>query len=135
MKMLMRFFFLCLYGICLPLLSQNEQSATKKNGELISRAMQLGDRAIYSAFKKYNVSVTEVRVDPGSKHLVFEVDIPFDPQSSPNQERLYDLCYEVLRANHYVGYFLNDKEDNISIDVSWNKVGNVMSVNIEELSY
>ena len=58
--------------------------------------------------------------------MFFYVKLPYDPQSSAN-DKYYDKLYlELLRANGWWNYSLDDQEDWLIISIAWDKKGGIM---------
>ncbi len=72
-----------------------------------------------AVFAKYGVTLNKVTIV--GHYPTFEVQFPFDPQTSPNEKILDALCTALLKANGQWPYALVSPDDQVEFDVEWNR--------------
>ena len=72
-----------------------------------------------AVFAKFGVTLRKVTI--AGRYPTFDVQFSFDPQTSPNEKKLDELCAAVLRANGQWPYSLVARDDKIEFDVAWDK--------------
>lgn len=84
-----------------------------------------------AVFERYGVTLRKVVID--GRHPTFEVGLPFDPQTEPNEKRLDALLVDLLRANGQWAYSLAAPDDGIEYEVS--RAGSAGKISIENHPY
>ncbi len=84
-----------------------------------------------SVFQAYGVKVLGVVLQ--DKQATFTVEFPFDPQTSPNEHLLHELCLELLEANGWWDYSLRSELDGVEINVSGNKRSRQVSLDFVQM--
>jgi len=82
---------------------------------------------------KNKVKITKLKLLDNKKYPVFYVKLPYDPQSSETNAYFYQLYAEILEANAWWSYALYVEQDQIQIEINWDKVKEEMTVNIVPL--
>ena len=84
-------------------------------------------------FSQNNIKLSKVVLTNHKKYPVFYVSFPYDPQSSQTSDYFNQLYAEVLAANGWWSYALQDEQDKVRIEVNWNKSKNEMTTNFVPL--
>jgi hypothetical protein len=109
--------------LCIILLVCTGFSSSTNSGNetVIINDVKAWNHPTKKIFEKYKVGVKKIELKNDGKYPVFYVRLPYDPQSSAN-DKYYDKLYlELLRANGWWNYSLDDQEDGIIISVTWDK--------------
>ena len=87
---------------------------------------------VHQVLIKQKVALSKVVLKEKGNYPVFFVSFPYDPQSSATRTYFNTLHSEVLRANGYWDYSLDDTADKLLLNVSWDKKKKSMSVEFED---
>jgi hypothetical protein len=79
-----------------------------------------------AVFAKYGLTLMLVTLE--GRHATFRVAFPFDPRTEPNAARVNALAMDLLQANGWNGYSLESLQDDVVIDVAWNRHTQTLSV-------
>ena len=72
--------------------------------------------------------LTLMRVALHGRHATFRVAFPFDPGTQPNAALMRALAMDVLQANGWNDYSFESLQDDIVIDVAWNRQARTLSL-------
>jgi hypothetical protein len=116
--------------------AKSEPAAASMSGAAAPAAQVTADFAHWqhptkAVFTKYGVTLRKVTITDGLAS--FEVEFPFDPQTSPNAKKLSALCVELLTANGKRPYALIAPDDQVEFNVSWQREG--QKIVIENRAY
>jgi hypothetical protein len=87
---------------------------------------------VHSVFQKNKIELTRVDFFKGGKYPVFFAKLTFDPTSSETDNFYNQLYYDVLQANGFWDYSINDYDDNLIIRVHWDKSSKTMTKTFED---
>jgi hypothetical protein len=96
-------------------------SADGKRGTVIIKNIRSWSHPAKKVFEKHKIIVNKVELKNGGKYPIFYVKLPFDPQSFANDEYYNAFYLELLKANGWWNYSLEDEEDGIIITIAWDK--------------
>jgi hypothetical protein len=88
---------------------------------------------VKKVFTKHKVKLSKVVLTKYKKYPIYYVSFPYDPQSSQTSDYFYQLYAEVLAANGWSSYALQDKQDKIRIEINWDNSKKVMTTNFVPL--
>jgi len=78
-----------------------------------------------TVLQRDNVKLLEVEISTNKKHpeqkyFVFYVSLPYDPQSSETTSYFNKLYAAILQGTGQSDYTLQDDDDHVHIEVTWN---------------
>ena len=103
-------------------LSASDFSNTAPDHSVVITDIQFWQHPTKDVFTKNSVVVSKVELKNDKKYAIFHVKFPYDPQSSVNDSYFNRLYLDVLRANGWNSYSIQDDEDKITIKVTWDNV-------------
>ena len=83
--------------------------------------------------KLSKVEISTDRKHPEQKYFVFYVSLPYDPQSSQTTSYFNKLYTGILQGTGQADYALQDEDDHVRIEVTWNKALRKMSLDFVPL--
>ena len=78
-------------------------------------------------FEKHKILLKKVELHEKGKYPVFSVALPYDPQTSSNEKYYNKIYLELLKANGWWDFALDDEDDGIIIKIRWDKKLKTMS--------
>ena len=105
---------------------------TSNNSNVITNIADW-NHPVKKVFTQHKVKLTKIVLTKHKKYPIFYVSFPYDPQSSQTADYFNQLYAEVLAANGWRNYALQDEQDKIRIEVSWNKNKKVLTTNFVPL--
>lgn len=89
---------------------------------------------VKKVFIQHKVKLSKIVLIKHRKYSIFYVTFPYDPQSSQTSDYFNRLYAEVLAANDWLSYALQDEQDKIRIEVNWDKSKKVLTTNFIPLN-
>jgi hypothetical protein len=120
------YFFLYLIGVisCLFFISffcTAGKAETAQEEVIIITDIQSWHHPTKDIFKKNAVEVSKIELRSNKRYAIFYVKFPYDPQSSATKKYFNKLYLNILRANGWRDFSLQDNDDQITIKVRWDK--------------
>ena len=88
---------------------------------------------IKEVLAKNKVQLSKVELAKNRQYPILYVTFPYDPQSSQTTDYFNQLYTEILAANGWWSYALHDEQDQIQIEINWDKSKRLMSTDIVPL--
>jgi ssDNA-specific exonuclease RecJ len=81
---------------------------------------------VKAVLQRNNVKLLKVEISTNKKHpeqkyFVFYVSLPYDPRSSETTSDFNKLYAAILQGTGQSDYALQDEDDHVRIEVTWNK--------------
>ena len=132
----LRYTFIMLVSavIAVPLLlGATSFAQTKMQGTIAITDIASWKHPVKEVLTRHKVQLSKVNLTKNNKYPVFYVTLPYDPQSSETSEYFNQLYAEVLEANGWWSYAFHDEQDQIQIEINWDKSKKQMSIDIVPL--
>ena len=88
---------------------------------------------VKKVFSQHKVNINKIVLTKHKKYSIYYVSFPYDPQSSQTSDYFYQLYAEILAANDWRSYALQDEKDKIRIEINWDNSKKVMTTNFVPL--
>jgi hypothetical protein len=92
------------------------------------------EHPVKKVFARYSVVLKKVELLRNKKYPVFYVDLPWDPQTSPNASQLNRLATELFLANGKNDYAIQSDGDGIRIEYKFDKPKKTLHEDIVSLA-
>ena len=122
--------YIAAMAICLGIMTSAQ--AKSPEGEVITD-IAAWKHPVKEILINNKVKLTKILLLDNKKYPVFYVKLPYDPQSSETNSYFYQLYAEILEANAWWSYALHVEQDQIQIEINWDKAKKEMTVNIVPL--
>lgn len=88
---------------------------------------------VKTVLKKYNVKLYKVELQNNSTYPIFYIKFPYDPMLAHNNNYFHPLYYDTLKANGFWNYAFIDQDNNIRINITWDKSTKTLTEDIHNL--
>jgi hypothetical protein len=114
--------YLLFFIITFSPLSSSSGGAGKGESDLIViNNVKVWNHPTKAIFNKYQIELVKVELSRGKTYPTFFVKMPYDPLSSQNDSYYNKVLLEILKANGWWDYSLNDSQDGVIISIKWDK--------------
>ena len=114
--------YLLFFIITFSPLSSSSGGAGKGESDLIViNNVKVWNHPTKAIFNKYKIELVKVELSRGKTYPTFFVKMPYDPLSSQNDSYYNKVLLEILKANGWWDYSLNDSQDGVIISIKWDK--------------
>lgn len=89
---------------------------------------------VKAVFQKHKVKLHRVELLENRTYPVFYVTFPYDPHLAHNDNYFKPLYYETLQANGFWNYAFISRDDNVRININWDKRKKLLLEDIQDVN-